>query len=321
MAHRERNADVHPTEMVDESHYRFVGHDIKTRDLLPLSSDHPKTLGRISCQVSNIGDLVSRLSRLLSFGNMSRATSEEQLNFLLSCVRHANNGKVSTKRVFIQVSMLTAGRSISSMWLKNAALSVKAPRRVILPKSAPLCTDIQSRAKRYERLLKGKGISPNGGPDLKPLPPIGNTRKVTKRKPKDNTAKTRAKRQKMVKLAEKETSKPTTAIEGIGYPVVPKASSPVSRLSMAISTPHESCFEMPPANEDFDFNDFCSPEMFAHCAPDARELAPTEQSAPSSILPLETNAVGHGSGTPPQVVSEEPKRETKAERETVIIAD
>jgi hypothetical protein len=254
---------------------------------------------------------------------MSRATSEEQLNFLLCCVKHANNGKVFTKCVVPQVFMLTAGRLISSMLLKNAGLSVRAQRRVVLPTSLYLCTDIQPRAKRYERLLKGKGISPNGGPDIKPLPPIGNTRKVTKRKPKDNTVKTRVKRQKLLKLAEKEASKPTAAIEGNGCLPVMKASSPVSCLSIPISMPHEACYELPPPNEEipFDFNDFCSPEMFAHCAPDTRQLARRDQPAPSSILALETTAASNGIGTPPQVVREELKRESKPERETVVIAD
>jgi hypothetical protein len=231
-----------------------------------------------------------------------------------------------TNCVVIQVPMLTVGRSISLMWLKNVALSAKAPRRVVLPKGIHLCTDIQSRAKRYERLLKGKGISPNGGPDPKPLPPIGSTRKVTKRKPKDNTVKTRIRRQKLVKLVEEEIFKSTAATEGNSCPAVPEASSPVRCLSIPISTSHEICLEMPPPNEEitFDFDDFCSPEMFAHCAPDTRQLAQGDQSAPISNLPLETAAVqaGHGLGAPPPpVLREELKRENKPERETVVIAD
>jgi hypothetical protein len=192
--------------------------------------------------------------------------------------------------------------------------------RPVLPKSVHLWTDIQFRAKRYERLLKAKGINPNGGPDPNPSPP--STRKVTKHKPKDDTANARPKRRKIGKTAEKKAPEPTAATEGNSCAAVSSSSSPASRLS--ISTPYKPCYQLPPSpNEEltFDFNDFCSPEMFAQCAPDTRHLAPRDQSVPSSIPAVEMTAFGHGLGTPPQLVRGERKWESKPDRETVIIAD
>ncbi|EAS30784.3 uncharacterized protein CIMG_06263 [Coccidioides immitis RS] len=84
---------------------------------------------------------------------MSRTSSEEQLNFLLSCVKHSNNGKVNFEAVATECEIVTKGAA----------------------------------AKRYERLLKANGINPNGrGPaDDEASTPTENT---TPKKPRKTAA-------------------------------------------------------------------------------------------------------------------------------------
>ncbi|EXJ93709.1 hypothetical protein A1O1_02102 [Capronia coronata CBS 617.96] len=80
---------------------------------------------------------------------MSRATSDDQLKFLLSCVRHSNNGKVDFVEVAKECGVVSKGAA----------------------------------AKRYERLMKANGIHPSGGqvdgPPQKASTPL-------KQKPKDS---------------------------------------------------------------------------------------------------------------------------------------
>ncbi|ODH27249.1 hypothetical protein ACO22_04246 [Paracoccidioides brasiliensis] len=61
---------------------------------------------------------------------MSRVSSDEQLNFLLKCVKHSSNGKVDFAEVAAECNIVSKGAA----------------------------------AKRYERLMKANGINPNGGP-------------------------------------------------------------------------------------------------------------------------------------------------------------
>ncbi|PGH33815.1 hypothetical protein GX50_03384 [[Emmonsia] crescens] len=60
---------------------------------------------------------------------MPAATSDEQLNFLLRCVKYSSNGKVDFDQVARECNIVTKGAA----------------------------------AKRYERLMKANGINPNGG--------------------------------------------------------------------------------------------------------------------------------------------------------------
>ncbi|KAL1959062.1 hypothetical protein VTO42DRAFT_3303 [Malbranchea cinnamomea] len=60
---------------------------------------------------------------------MSRTSSDEQLNFLIKCVKHSNNGKVDFQAVADECGIVSKGAA----------------------------------AKRYERLLKSNGVNPNGG--------------------------------------------------------------------------------------------------------------------------------------------------------------
>ncbi|EEH37695.1 hypothetical protein PAAG_08113 [Paracoccidioides lutzii Pb01] len=61
---------------------------------------------------------------------MSRISSDEQLNFLLKCVKHSSNGKVDFTEVAAECNIVSKGAA----------------------------------AKRYERLMKANGINPNDGP-------------------------------------------------------------------------------------------------------------------------------------------------------------
>ncbi|KAK2751339.1 hypothetical protein FQN55_001074 [Onygenales sp. PD_40] len=60
---------------------------------------------------------------------MSRVSAEEQFSFLISCVKHSNNGKVDFTEVAKECNIVTKGAA----------------------------------AKRYERMMKANGINPNGG--------------------------------------------------------------------------------------------------------------------------------------------------------------
>ena len=54
---------------------------------------------------------------------MSRATPDDQLKFLLNCVKHSNNGKVGTGCSFLErIWRLKESRLTSSRWRKNVVL-------------------------------------------------------------------------------------------------------------------------------------------------------------------------------------------------------
>ncbi|KAL1848084.1 hypothetical protein Plec18167_008781 [Paecilomyces lecythidis] len=61
---------------------------------------------------------------------MSRINSDEQFQFLLSCIRYSVNGKVDFSEVAKECKIVSKGAA----------------------------------AKRYERMMKAHGINPNGGP-------------------------------------------------------------------------------------------------------------------------------------------------------------
>ncbi|KIW99389.1 uncharacterized protein Z518_11377 [Rhinocladiella mackenziei CBS 650.93] len=87
---------------------------------------------------------------------MSRATSDNQLKFLLSCVRHSNNGRVGPVQELEHFVTSDNGGLISSQLQKNVALLAREQRKLSCIKLST------GRAKRYERLLKANGIHPNG---------------------------------------------------------------------------------------------------------------------------------------------------------------
>ncbi|KAI9931476.1 hypothetical protein MW887_010051 [Aspergillus wentii] len=95
---------------------------------------------------------------------MSRITSDEQFQFLISCIRFSNGGKVDFAEVAKECNIVTKGAA----------------------------------AKRYERLMKTHGINPNGGGPASPATPsttattTGDTDSPSK--PKTTKAKTGTKR-------------------------------------------------------------------------------------------------------------------------------
>ncbi|OJJ74886.1 hypothetical protein ASPBRDRAFT_52874 [Aspergillus brasiliensis CBS 101740] len=82
----------------------------------------------------------------------TRITPDEQLQFLLSCIRHSNSGKIDFTAVAEECNIVT----------KAAA------------------------AKRYERLLKSNGINTSGGPLTTPSASSNNT--PAKKRPTTTTA-------------------------------------------------------------------------------------------------------------------------------------
>ena len=123
---------------------------------------------------------------------MAPASNEEQFKFLISCIRHSNNGKVR-HNLFVPHSLqaiLTAIRSTLSMSLRSAILSAKAQRKShshfyfissLDPKQSR--SDHDRSAKRYERLMKFHGIhqSQSGGtaaPTMRDIP-VASKRKAS----------------------------------------------------------------------------------------------------------------------------------------------
>ncbi|EHY54871.1 hypothetical protein HRR83_005870 [Exophiala dermatitidis] len=148
---------------------------------------------------------------------MSRATSDDQLKFLLSCVRHSNNGKVDFVEVANECGVVSKGAA----------------------------------AKRYERLMKANGIHPSGNQvdttPPKPSAPAKHKAKdssdkaasTKKRKIEDTNPKGDANTNGNAKVSRKEhTSKPSTThktteleAQSHGAPAPTTASMPMPTAS------------------------------------------------------------------------------------------
>ncbi|PGH06053.1 hypothetical protein GX51_02644 [Blastomyces parvus] len=87
---------------------------------------------------------------------MPAATSDEQLNFLLKCVKYSSNGKVDFDQVARECNIVSKGAA----------------------------------AKRYERLLKANGINPNGGSTTGTDAPSPQEPNINSTTPKEATPKT-----------------------------------------------------------------------------------------------------------------------------------
>lgn len=196
--------------------------------------------------------------------------------------------------------------------------------------------DAKARAKRYERLMKANGINPNGGPDPKPTPV--SMPKESKNKNRDDTPKPPAKRRKINKTGEtKQREKQEEAGEEKKKEDLSVAPQSIPERLKDISTEEKDCRSVGDSHPlaviqethfeatemggtSFDFDEFCSPEMFAHCDPQTRRLSQTEGDQLVSSGCLQHALFSH----PPQMVShakEEMKTEKEAERETVVIPD
>lgn len=181
---------------------------------------------------------------------MSRQSTDEQLRFLLSCVRHSQNGKVRHfKPRIIIFESLTHARWTLSKWQKSVGSSPRVLRRSILepvqPQSqASLLTDYLIRAKRFERMMKANDINPNGGPAA--APPLSTLATPTKKPKKDtksiNSKGSAAKKRKIDDNSRRASADDDDGAalkpEGLqqeGSPAAPEASKPPRRASRTSS--------------------------------------------------------------------------------------
>lgn len=224
---------------------------------------------------------------------------------------------------------LTPDRLISLKSLRNVVLSAKERRRCSPTQNHILVADAHHRAKRYERLMKANGINPNGGPDPKSPPPC--TPKASKSKIKDHPAKPRAKKRKLDDNAEKKLEESFTVQRPRPEPCEDlqlKEGSFATPSGLPESTSHDSLYEPTRTqiqNEEtsFDFDEFCSPEMFAHCTLENTSTSqwnhghgslPTSASCPEPAAFVKIQAIS-------PMGQEDSKLEKKSGRETVIIPD
>ena len=222
--------------------------------------------------------------------------------------------------------MLTKHRLILWKLLKGVVLSVKEQRGYPHRKQHPN-VDFKTRAKRYERLMKANGINPNGGPDPKPSPL--STPKVPRSRENDGVAKPPSKKRRTnnatattAETVIKEEA-PVTASSKVEQTSHARAEDKKSSPANSSSTPKPIENQLGPFHQEensFDFNEFCSPEMFQQCANDASHFNQRDHSAPALVPPMETVSDKRVHETP-QPFPQEMKMTKKPERETVVIAD
>jgi hypothetical protein len=253
---------------------------------------------------------------------MSRATPDDQLKFLLSCVKHSNNGKVSIMASSLPAHDADCSQIDFAEVAQECGVVSKGAAFVMLLKVTSLCTDGILRAKRYERLMKANGINPNGGPDPKP-PPL-RPPKAPKNNTRDNMPKSPAKRRKVNNAAAKKQEEDSRRLQPKQEPE-PLESAKIQERSCS----PDSAFPLPRANDShlepmndessFDFNKFCSPEMFANCTTDTRQSSQEDASLRAPVLQTASAAVCAVQDAP-QTTTEDVNEKTP-EWETVIIAD
>ncbi len=188
--------------------------------------------------------------------------------------------------------------------------------------------------------MKANGINPNGGPDPKPLPP--STVKGPKSNQKEDTPKAPTKRRRMNNTAgEKKQEDIITSprpkpeppgnvkmedrgcLPASGPQRDSKAEErvfPPARGHPMPTAPGKPYEAMENDESNFDFNEFCSPEMFTHCAPATIHRSLDDGSLPASMS-LAESATFNNVQRIPHPVRQELKREKEPERETVVIAD
>ena len=173
--------------------------------------------------------------------------------------------------------------------------------------------------------MKSNGINPNGGPDPNPLP--SSTHRVQKNRRKSGTPKQPAKRRKVEgdtvkRRKDSMVSRPKTQpiddnrMDRRGY--FWTADFPISAIRQdSHSEP------MPNDERILDFNEFCSPEMFANCNTDTQQVslevvtprASGPHTVPAVVSHVQQNEV------PPAPTKEALRVAKQPERDTVIIAD
>ncbi|KLJ06315.1 hypothetical protein EMPG_10299 [Blastomyces silverae] len=112
------------------------------------------------------------------------ATSDEQLNFLLKCVKYSSNGKVDFDQVARECNIVSKGAA----------------------------------AKRYERLMKANGINPNGGATAGTNAPSPQEPNFNRTTPKKSIPKTPTKGNSTTGTKTPSTRKRKTTGQGNGTP-------------------------------------------------------------------------------------------------------
>ena len=225
---------------------------------------------------------------------MSRATPDDQLKFLLNCVKHSNNGKVELFKGHLR-DCKTDRQQIDFVEVaKECGIVSKGAAYVLFPLFLPskLFSDtcFSSRAKRYERLMKANGIHPNGGPDTRL--PVASPPATGKPSSKAAIAKAAAAKKRKIEgdnpavrmkhdeEDDKELVKPKVEREAKMEPadhvlVTRVKAEPFVRPSLSVpptsyassSSPAAVVEHMPQPEQLYGetsiFDEFCVPEMFA----------------------------------------------------------
>jgi hypothetical protein len=171
--------------------------------------------------------------------------------------------------------------------------------------------------------MKANGINPNGGPD--PKPRRVTTPKEPKSNPKDDSPKPPAKRRRTNKTVEKKQEEVAASPARLQVELLESVKTEEGGLPVAgdLPIPSNQNIQHEPTQgyeSNFDFNDFCSPEMFANCGPDPKQPSQEDASPQAGVSEAESAAFSDGQ-VMPQPARGELETDKKSERETVIIAD
>lgn len=150
---------------------------------------------------------------------------------------------------------------------------------------------------------------------------------MTKTKSKNDTPKPRSKQRKSDKITEKKREEAVPTAELMPEPLkdfkseerdfAAENGSSLTRNTFIPFAQDHHCELTHTDESTFDFDEFCSADMFAHCASETRELSQEDRSVPRSFPYMGPAASAPVQGTG----REESKMERMPERETVVIAD
>lgn len=177
--------------------------------------------------------------------------------------------------------------------------------------------------------MKSNGINPNGGPDPKPHPPSAH--RVQKNRGKSNTARQPARQPaKRRKVESAAVRRKDSMAQGSKAQAMDDNRVDRRRFCLAadfpISAAPQNSHDEPMQNDEclLDFNEFCSPEMFANCATETRHPSPQVVPSPPPPEPHTVPAFfsyAQPNEAPPASNKEALRVIQHPERETVIIAD
>jgi hypothetical protein len=173
--------------------------------------------------------------------------------------------------------------------------------------------------------MKSNGINPNGGPEPKPIP--FNPSRVRKNSTRPRAPKTPAKRRKVSHAAvgkKREGSKPAIPKpEPLDNSRVDRPGFRTTNDFPVPTTQEHHAEPMQMQNEEgmLDFNEFCSPEMFANYTAETQQPSSKEVTPPALCTVPAALSYTQQTQEPSQPVKERLRVEKQPERETVVIAD